>query len=172
MFFSDPLSLAATARTRIAAIAPTQAIYGVQTLEEDLSDSIAPRRLNFFLLIGFAGVSLLMAAIGIYGVVAYSVAQRTREIGIRRALGASGWGIAASVFQYGLIPALAGITVGLLGAMALAKWMASLIYGVEPLDFLTFATVPIILAATVAIACAIPAARAARIDPLLSLREE
>lgn len=168
----DPLSLAATARTRIAAIAPTQAIYGVQTLEEDLSDSIAPRRLNFFLLIGFAGVSLLMAAIGIYGVVAYSVAQRTREIGIRRALGASGWGIAASVFQYGLIPALAGIAVGLLGAMALAKWMASLIYGVEPLDFLTFATVPIILALTVAIACAIPAARAARIDPLLSLREE
>ena len=113
-----------------------------------------------------------MAAIGIYGVVAYSVAQRTREIGIRRALGASGWGIAASVFQYGLIPALAGIAVGLLGAMALAKWMASLIYGVEPLDFLTFATVPIILALTVAIACAIPAARAARIDPLLSLREE
>jgi ABC-type antimicrobial peptide transport system permease subunit len=168
----DPGSVAAAARTRITAIAPMQAIHGVQTLEENLSDSIAPRRLNLLLMLGFAGISLLMAAIGIYGVVAYSVTQRTREFGIRRALGASGWRIAGSVFRYGLGPALVGIAAGLLGAMGLARWMASLIYGVEPLDVFTFAAVSLLLTAASAVACVIPAARAARIDPLLSLRVE
>ena len=166
----DPALVASSARKRLAEIAPMQAIHGVETLEASLSDSIAPRRLNLLLMLGFASVSIAMAAIGIYGVVAYSVTQRTHEIGIRRALGASGWQIAGTVLRCGLSPALAGIAAGSLGAIGLAKSMASLVYGVEPLDMVTFLTVPIVLAAAATAACLLPAARATRIDPMIALR--
>lgn len=168
----DPKAVAAAARSRLSAIAPRQAIHGVQTLEARLSDSIAPRRLNLAVLLGFAAASMLMALIGIYGVVAYSVTQRTQEIGIRRALGASSSRIAGSVLASGLGPAVVGIVVGLLGAMAFTRWMTSLVYGVQPLDLVTFATVPLLLLAATVMACLVPALRAIRIEPLIALRFE
>jgi putative ABC transport system permease protein len=168
----DPLAIAEAARARVTAVAPQQAIHGIRTLGDALSDSIAPRRFNLVLLIGFAGAALLMATIGIYGVVSYSVSQRTKEIGLRMALGATRRQIATLIIGGGMSFILAGIVTGLGGAYALTRWMASLLYGVEPHDFSTFAVVPVLLGVTALLACAVPAARAARVDPLVSLRQE
>ena len=167
----DPLLLAAEARRRIAALEPQESIHGVQTLANSLSDSVAPRRFNLWLLSFFAAAALLMASVGIYGVISYSVTQRTREIGIRLALGAKPWLIASLLLRQGLAVTALGLALGLAAAYALTTWMASLLYNVQPHDPSIFAAVTLLLALIALLACLLPALRATRVDPLTALRQ-
>ena len=145
-------------------------MFDVQTLEQDLADSIAPRRLNFFLLGVFAAAALGLALIGIYGVIGYSVAQRTNEIGIRMALGARRRDVVTMVVRQGVGMALSGIVVGLAAATLLTRVLASLLYEVAPTDLQTFAVTAALLTVTAVTASLVPALRAARIDPAETLR--
>ena len=126
-------------RKLVAGIDSTQPVFDIQTMEQILADSIAPRRFNLFLLAAFAGAAVLLAAFGVYGVMAYSVAQRTNEIGVRVALGAKQRDVVGMVVRQGMAVALAGISIGLAAALGLTRLMASLLYGVKPNDPSTFA---------------------------------
>ena len=157
---------------QIFGIDATQPPYAVETLEQALSDSIAPRRFNLFLLGTFAAAALLLALVGIYGVIAYSVAERTREIGVRMALGAQRNQVVRMVVTEGMTVALVGIFIGITASSLLMRLMASLLYGVKPNDPSTFAAVSAALAVTALAACCIPAAKAAWVDPTVALRYE
>jgi putative ABC transport system permease protein len=165
-------AVAPMVRERIHQIDPTQPVYEFQTLESALSESIAPRRFNLLLLGAFAGTAVLLALIGIYGVIGYSVAQRTREIGVRMALGARRGEIARMVVRQAMTVALAGTIIGLGAAAALTRLMASLLYEVRPGDLPTFAAVAMLLPLTALAACFGPALRAAAVDPIVALRYE
>ncbi len=168
----DASALAPAMRKLISGIDPTQPVYNVKTLEQALADSIAPRRFNLFLLGTFAAVALLLALVGIYGVLAYAVTERTREIGVRMALGAQRREVVSMVVREGMAMALAGMAAGLAGAWSLTHLMASLLYDVKATDPATFAAVSVALAATAMLACWIPALKAARVDPVVALRYE
>jgi putative ABC transport system permease protein len=165
-------ALAPAVRETVRRVDPTQPVYEFSTLEQALADSIGPRRFNLFLLGSFALTAMLLASIGIYGVIAYAVTRRTREIGVRMALGARRGEIARMVARQGLQIAFAGIVPGLAAAAALTRLMASLLYGVAPHDLWTFAVTAGILALTALIACFGPALRAASVDPMVALRHE
>jgi putative ABC transport system permease protein len=168
----DPLGIAPAARTLISDIDPTRPIYSIETLEKALSRSLAPRRFNLYLLGTFAAASLVMAVVGIYGVIAWSVAQRTHEIGIRMALGAQRGQVVRMVVKQGMAIALSGIGIGVAAALGLTRFMASLLYGVRTDDAPTFALVAFVLAITALLASWVPALRAAVVDPLIALRYE
>jgi predicted permease len=168
----DPSTAAPAIRKLISAIDPTQPVYNMKTQEQALSDSIAPRRFNLFVLGSFAATALLLALVGIYGVIAYSVAQRTHEIGIRMALGAQRSKVVGMVAREGMVIALAGMVVGLAAAIALTRLMESLLYEVKPTDLPTLMTVTGALAATAFLACWGPALKAAFVDPIVALRHE
>ncbi len=168
----DPLALASTIRSRLVEIDKTAMVSDVRTIEQVLADSIAPRRFNVFLFGTFAASALLLALIGIYGVIANSVAQRTHEIGVRRALGAERGTVVGMVVRQGMVIAIAGLLSGLAAALALTRVMTSLLYNVTPTDPATFAVVIAALAATALAACCGPALEAARVDPLVALRYE
>ncbi len=168
----DPLGIAPSTRRLISNIDPTQPIYSIETLQRVLSRSIAPRRFNLYLLGTFAAASLLMAVVGIYGAIAYSVAQRTREIGVRMALGAQRGEVVLMVVRQGMVIALSGIAAGVAAALGLTRFMASLLYGVRPDDVSTFALVALVLAITALLASWVPALKAAVVDPLIALRYE
>lgn len=155
-----------------ASIDPTQPIYDVQTLEQSLSDSIAPRRFNLFLMGIIAGIALLMALVGIHGVVAYSVAQRTREIGVRMALGATRPDVLLMIVNRILGFAITGVLIGICAALALTRFMQSLLYDVGPRDPITITSVALILTSVALLACLGPALRASRINPVIALRHE
>jgi predicted permease len=168
----DPLPLARTIRAIILEGDPNQPIRSIMTLGEILSESLARDRF-FTLLFGiFGALALLLAAIGIYGVLAYSVGQRTREFGVRMALGARAADVLRMVIASGLGLVATGIVLGLLAAFALARLMAGLLYGVTTTDPVTFAAVPVLLAAVALLASYIPARRATRVDPMRALRSE
>jgi len=133
---------------------------------------VSDRRFNALLMSVFAGVALLLALAGIYGVLAYAVSQRTSEIGIRVALGASPDAVLRMVIAQGMRPALIGVALGLLGALWLARFMSSLLYGVESSDPLTYLGVALLFAAAAAVSCFLPARRALRVDPVAALRQE
>jgi putative ABC transport system permease protein len=141
-------------------------------LRDALSESISEPRLNSILLTLFAATTLLLAAIGLYGMLAQFVSQRRREIGLRIALGAQPTDVLAQVLRHGVGVVAVGIVAGLAGAFVLARFMATLVYGISPRDPLTFAIVPILLALMSAIATFVPARRAVRVDPMHALREE
>jgi putative ABC transport system permease protein len=168
----DASRMAPAIRKLISGIDPTQPVYNVKTLEQALSDAIAPRRFNLFLLGTFAAVALLLAMVGIYGVIAYAVAERTREIGVRMALGAQRPEVVRMVVRDGMRMALAGVAAGLAGAWSLTHLIDSMLYGVKANDPATFAAVAAVLAATAMLACLIPALKAARVDPMVALRYE
>jgi putative ABC transport system permease protein len=168
----DPLAMAPALRKLISDIDKSQPVYDVKTLEEALADSIAPRRFNLYLLGTLATAALLLAMIGVYGVIAYSVAQRTHEIGVRIALGATRHKVIGMVVRQGLVVALAGIGIGVGGAFLLTRTMESLLYQVKPTDPPTFAAVAIALAATALLASWGPALKAALVDPVIALRCE
>ena len=168
----DPVAAAPTIRKELAAIDSTQSFYDVRTMEAALAESIAPRRFNLLLLGTFALVALLLAALGVYGVVAYSVSERTQEIGIRLALGAERARVVRMMVSQGMISVLAGIAVGLVAAYAATKLIAGLLYGVGSHDAPTFVMATLLLTAIAFVACAAPAMRAAFVDPVVALRAE
>lgn len=168
----DPLVAAPAIRKELAAIDPTQSFYDARTMEQALAQSIAPRRFNLLLLGTFAVVALVLAALGVYGVVAYAVAERTQEIGIRLALGAERAQVVRMIVSQGMKSVLAGIAVGLVAAFAATRLIAGLLYGVGSHDAPTFAIATLLLAAIAFAACAAPALRAAFVDPVVALRAE
>ena len=168
----EPMSAAGTVRNAIRSFDKAIPVYNVKTMDDVLAISVGPRRTPMLLLTAFASVALLLAMIGIYGVTAYHVAQRTQEIGIRMALGAQMKDIVKLVLKNGLALALIGIGVGLLGAFALTRLMSSLLFGIQPTDVPTFIIVALSLFVTALLACYLPARRATKVDPLVALRYE
>ena len=167
---TDPAALAASVRQAVKAVDPEVPVYSVRTLAEIVSDRTAQRRLAVMLITVFAAVALLLAAVGIYGVMSYAVAQRTQEIGIRMALGAERRDILRMVLRHGSLMAAAGIGLGLAVALGLARLITSLLFQVSATDPPTFSLVPVVLIAVALLACYIPARRATRVDPLVALR--
>jgi putative ABC transport system permease protein len=146
--------------------------YAPKTVEEYLNGTIAQPRFNTFLLGIFASLAMLLTAVGVYGVISYSVAQRTHEIGIRMALGAEPGDMMRLIVGQGLQLASIGIGTGLLAAFALTHFLASLLFGVTAMDPVSFVAVALLLFAVVAVACYLPARRAMRVDPMVALRYE
>jgi len=169
---ANPSSLVAAVRNEIHAVDPEQPVSNIRTMDEVLGEEIASQRLGMTLLTVFASLALLLAAIGIYGVLAYFVVQHTAEIGIRGALGAQHRHILALVLKRGMTLALLGIVIGLGGAFALTRLVASLLYGVSRTDPLTYTGVAILLMLVALFACYVPARRATKVDPLVALRYE
>lgn len=167
-----PESLLQAARSRIHGIDSEVPLANVRTVEEYVYNNAAQPRLSAGLLMVFAGVALLIAAIGVYGVLAYSVNQRTREIGLRMALGAQQSGVLWSVAGQGMVVAIIGIVAGLAGALGLSTLLATLLYGIQPRDPLTFALVAVLLTTVSLAACLVPARRASLVDPIIALRDE
>jgi putative ABC transport system permease protein len=168
----DPLALAAAVKEQVWAVDPNQPIWDITTLDQALSTSVADRRLNLLLMGVFGATALGLAAIGLYGLLAFSVAQRTHEIGIRIALGARRANVVNLVIGQGMALVAVGIVLGLLAATALTRLIASLLFEVSALDPVVFAAVVLSLASVALLACVIPARRATRVDPLVSLRSE
>jgi putative ABC transport system permease protein len=167
---ADPQAMAAVVQSEIQSMDKSVAKFAVTTVEKQLAEQTAGRRFQTSLIGLFSLVALLLAAIGIYGLMHYLVVQRTNEIGVRMALGARAGNVLALVLRQGLTLASLGIVAGMLGALGLTHLLSSLLYGTTPTDPLTFATAPAILLAVAAAACWVPARRAARIDPMLALR--
>lgn len=168
----DPLALVEPARRAVAALDADQPITQVRTLEQTLATTSASRRFVAVLLALFAGLAVTLAAVGIYGVMAYVVGQRTREIGIRVALGARRQEVVRWVLAQGLTAVSAGMALGLLGAVATTRLLSGLLYETAPLDPVTFLLVTVVLALVALAANLVPALRAARVDPMQVLREE
>lgn len=169
---NDPASAATAIRAALREVDPDLPIYRLRTMDARVAESLARRRFAMSLLSVFAALALGLAVVGVYGVMAYLVGQGRRELGIRLALGASRGAILGLVMRRGLTLALAGVLVGLLGAVALTRFMEGLLFGIQPHDPLTFATIPALLALTIVLAVYAPARRAASTDPLLTLRNE
>jgi putative ABC transport system permease protein len=171
-----PAYLASAVRKQAAVLDPDIPVSAALTMDDVLSDSLAPRRFNLWLLSGFAGVALLLAAVGVYGVLSYWVTQRTREIGIRLALGARASEIFKLVISQAMRLALIGLGFGILAALGLARLLSgalsSLLFGVKATDPFTFIFVALLLAVVALLACYLPARRATKVDPMIALRNE
>jgi putative ABC transport system permease protein len=159
-------------RSAVASVAPGVPIYAVSSMQEKVSSKLEQSHFDTFLLSIFAGTALLLSAIGIYGVLSYTVAQRTREIGVRMALGATQSNVIRDVLSQGLLLTGIGIVVGLIGAFSASRVVQSLLYGIGPNDAITFTAVALILAVVAIAASYIPARRASRVDPMVALRYE
>ena len=168
----DPSSLVGAVRQAIRSVDPDQPVSNVATMEEVLGREASQRRLGMILLSAFAVLALLLASLGIYGVLAYFVAQHRNEIGVRLALGATPAKILLLVLQKGMKLTLLGVVIGLAASFALTRLMASLLFGVKAVDPVTFVAVPLLLAFVALLACWIPARRAAKVDPMVALRYE
>jgi hypothetical protein len=159
-------------RQAVAQIDPEVQPFDVYSLTERVERSLTPRKTPMLLSLGFGLVALLLAAIGIYGVLAYQVSQRTREIGIRMALGCEPFSVLGLVFREGAVLVLVGLTVGVIGALALQRVIAAQLFAVRPLDPLVLLSVTGVLAVTAGLACFWPARRAARVDPIVALADQ
>jgi putative ABC transport system permease protein len=169
---ADPNQLISSVRGAIKEIDPDQPIYSVRTMNEIRAESVAGERLNLTLLSLFAGIALVLAIVGIYGVMSYSVTQRTHEIGIRMAIGARPRDVFKMVLAQGMKLALIGVVLGLGFAFALTRLMETMLFGVEPTDKLTFAAISIMLITVALLACYLPGRRATKVEPTISLRYE
>jgi putative ABC transport system permease protein len=168
----EPLSLAAAVRAQVAALNKDQAVFNVRTMEQTVAQSVAPRRFSMLLLMVFAVVALGLASLGIYGLMSYTVAQRTREIGVRLALGAQSGNVLSLVIGQGMKLALSGVALGLVAAVALTRTIENLLFGVSATDPVTFAALALLLTLVALLACYVPARRATRVDPMVALRSE
>jgi putative ABC transport system permease protein len=168
----DPTALISAVRQRLHELDPDQPILRIATVDARIADSLKPQRFNTTLMSLFAALGLTLAVIGLYGILAYTVVQRTHEIGIRLALGAQAGNIIAMVMKQGLSLTLLGLTLGLAGAVTLTRLLERLLYGVSTTDAPTFIAIALLLLAVAALACWIPAQRATKIDPLVALRHE
>jgi len=169
---SDPNLLISSARSAVKAIDPDQPIYSPRTMDEIRAESVAPERLNLTLLSLFAGIALILAIVGIYGVMSYSVTQRTHEIGIRMAIGARPVDVFKMILGHGMKLALIGVAIGLAGAFGLTRLMATMLFGVGPTDATTFAGISVLLISVALLACYLPGRRATKVEPTISLRYE
>jgi putative ABC transport system permease protein len=168
----EPTSLTSAVRGQIAALNKDQAIFNVRTMEQIVSQNVAPRRFSMLLLTIFAVVALLLASIGIYGIMSYSVAQRTREIGLRMTLGAQRGNVLRLVIGQGMKLALVGVALGLIASFGLTRTMKNLLFGVSATDPVTFIFIAVILGLVALLACWVPARRATKVDPMVALRYE
>ena len=169
---ADPKSMAQSIKQEIWKVDSQLPVTLVETMNELAADSFAARRFNMSLLTLFAGLALVLAAIGIYGVMSYAVTQRTQEIGIRMALGARTFDVLKLIIRNGMMLVVVGVAIGLAGAIALTRLMASLLFGVTPTDGFTIGAVSLVLIVVALLACFIPARRATKVDPLVALRYE
>jgi putative ABC transport system permease protein len=166
----EPTAFAGAVRQAIRSVEKEVLIYNLKTMNDVVSTSAAPRRIPMLLMSAFAGVAMLLAMLGIYGVTSYYVTQRTHEIGVRMALGAQVGDVLTLVLKRGMLLAEIGVGIGIAGAVAVTRYMTTLLFGVKPVDALTFTGVAVVLVAVVFVACFVPARRAAKIDPLEALR--
>ena len=169
---SDPVRLTAAIRGAVQAVDPTQAVSRIKTMPDMVATSLAPRRFVVTLLGGFAGMALLMAVLGLYGVISYSVAQRTQEIGIRMALGAQRRAVMGMVIVHGMELVGIGAAIGLVASVAFGRVLKNQLFQVSSFDPLTFAATVLVLIGAALLACYIPAWRATRVDPMEALRYE
>jgi putative ABC transport system permease protein len=169
---TEPAAIISSLRQTVWSIDPNQPVANVTTLEQIVSDSISKPRLNMTLMALFGALALILAAVGIYGLLSYTVTQRTREMGIRLALGAQVGDVLRLVLKQGMVLALVGQAIGLVGALALTRLIRALLFGVTPTDVTIFAAVVAVLTAIALLACYLPARRATKVDPLKALRYE
>jgi predicted permease len=169
---ADPLSIAREVQAAVRRLEKYAPVYGVSTAESQLGAFLTERRFQTSLLIGFSVAAVLMAAIGIYGLIQYSITMRTHEIGIRIAIGAEAREIFRMILGEGLKLSLTGLALGLVGALGLGQAISSLLFGVSPTDPLTFVTVSLLLIAVGLAACCFPARRAMKVEPIAALRQE
>jgi len=169
---SDPVNAIPAIRNQVLALDADQPVFDIKTMNERLSKSIAVSRFIMLMLVAFAGLSTLLAAVGIYGLMAYTVAQRTHEIGVRMALGAEASDVVKLVLRQGLKLVVAGVGLGVAGALALTRLMQSMLFNLSPTDPLTFTVISAILAGVALAACFLPARRATKVDPMVALRYE
>ncbi|MBV9438189.1 MAG: ABC transporter permease [Acidobacteria bacterium] len=168
----EPSPLISSLRNVIHQVNPALPIADATRMEEFVDSSLSQQRFNMLLLAGFAGIALFLAAIGIYSVLAYNVRRRTREIGIRMALGAQTSNVIRLIFAEAMRPTMLGVAIGVAGALALGRSVSSLIYGVKATDLTTFSAVSLVLVAVSVVASLLPAYRATRVQPVRTLREE
>ena len=168
----DPLALAALVRAEIRALDSMAPVTRVSTLEAELGESMAGRRFQALLLAMFAALALVLAAVGIFGLMYQTVARRTHEIGVRMALGAHSGDVVGMVLRQGLLLTGAGIVLGVLGALAVSRAVRGLLFGVGPTDPVSYLVAMLLLGGTALVACWLPAWRATRVDPLVALRHE
>jgi putative ABC transport system permease protein len=171
----DSATIIPAIKAAVYQAASDQPVYNVQTMQQFVSQSMSPQRFPMILLGAFAALALLLAAVGIYGVISYSVSQRVHEIGIRRALGAERWDVFRLVVGQGLRLVLVGLAIGTVAMLILSRLVSSfsnLLYGVGTNDPLTFIAVSLVLTTVSVLACYVPACRAAKVDPMVVLRHE
>jgi len=169
---ADDTNLAAAVRREVQSVDPAQPLYAVQSMTVVLENTVKDKSLNMTLLVVFAGLSLLLAVIGVYGVMSYSVAQHTREIGIRMALGARPSSILKLILGRGMFLIVIGVAIGLLASFGLTRFISTMLFGVTPTDPLTFVVIVLLLALVALLACLVPAQRAMRVNPIVVLRYE
>ena len=169
---ADRTPLAAAIRREVASLDADQAVTNIRSLAERVSLTLSERRFHLLLITVFSLIAVALAVVGVHGVIAYSVGQRTREIGLRVALGAQKRDIFRLIVGEGMGLAAAGVLVGLAGAIGLSRFLESLLFEIKPSDPLTFSSGAILLAAVAFLACWLPAMRAARVDPVVALRHE
>lgn len=169
---TDPRALVYAVRNKLQSVDPTIPLARVQTMDAVLSEAESQPRFLTLLLTLFSGVALVIATVGIYGVISYSVARRSKEFGLRMALGAQRGNVLSLVMKQGVLLTLIGLAFGIGAALGLTRLMAKLLFGVQPTDPLTFVTVSAILAAVALAASYIPAMRATKVDPMKALRYE
>jgi len=168
----NPWRLISEVREQIGAVEKNLPVFAIQTMEDVLAQWLAPRRFNLLLMSVFAGVALALAAVGIYGVVSYSVSQRTRELGVRVALGAQPRDLLALVIRQGLVLAVTGVVMGLVVSFGLTRWLATLLFGISATDPITLASVASLFMLVALFACYLPARRAMKVDPMVALSYE
>ena len=169
---NNPVGAISAVTNAIHSIDPTQTLIDTMTMDEVVAQSLAQRRFTMMLLVAFSGLALVLAAVGIYSVLSYAVRRRVREIGIRMALGAQVRDVVRMVVVDGMQPALGGVIIGFVGALALGRVLASVIYGVSSRDAITFASVSVLLLTVALLASVLPAYRAAQVEPVITLRDE
>ena len=168
----DPLAVLRAVEGQLYAVDRSQPVFDVKTMEQRVADTLAPQRFQLLLIGTFAAMAVILAALGVYGVMAYLVTRRTREIGIRMAIGARPEQVRGQILRESLALAATAVAAGVAGAWGLTRYLTAMLYGVTPLDGVTFSAAALVLVAVAMAASLLPARKASRVDPVVALREE